>query len=350
MKKYLLSLITLVSLFANGQITLTHSDFQTGFGIGVVFQTLSTPMGSDYEVFIGEPSSNAQVWDMTSIPFEYVAISNSVEPSSAPFIGDFPSSNLVLYERYWFGPEDTLYTWNYKELQSDRLLLHGESDETSVSFTWDPPVIQSMIPTTLGTNWISDRDSTYYMPEVYVISESEMTVDAFGTLKISSGEFPCLRVRQDHLSISHTPAGVDTARTRSFGFYTKDMMELHVSAITEDQFDLTTIWTSGVKLSGRQGSVGIIPVELPTLAMFKGIYPNPASDIAEIHYNLKGNAMINISIADLSGREIVFVSDGLQAAGEHKIALDVSGIPSGIYFCQLQAYRKVETKKLVVCK
>ncbi|MFH1121464.1 MAG: T9SS type A sorting domain-containing protein [Bacteroidota bacterium] len=350
MKRYLLLLLTLVSAFANGQITLTHSDFQSGFGVGVVFQTLSTPLGSDYEVFVGEPSSNAQFWDMTSIPFEYVAISNSVEPSSAPFIGDFPSSNLVLYERYWFGPEDTLYTWNYKELQSDRLLLHGESDETSVSFTWDPPAIQSMIPMTLGTTWMSERDSTYYMPEVYVISESEMTVDAFGTLKISSGEFPCLRIRQDHLSISHTPVGIDTAQTRSFGFYTKEMLELHVATILEDQFDLTTIWTSGIKLSGRQGSVGLPALPPPLQPILTGLCPNPAHELVELHYFLNSNSMIGISVTDLSGKEILFNNPGRQTAGDHKAILNVSGIPPGIYFCRIKANDRVETRKLFICR
>lgn len=351
MKRNLLLLFVLASGIAYSQITLQHSDFQNAFSTGSVFLTYSTPIGGDqFEVFIGEPSSSPQIWDLTAIPMEYMAISRSIQPSTAPFIGDFPTSNLVLYEKYWFSPGDTLYTWNYKELQSDKLLLHGQSDEFSVYMSWDPPAVQAKIPMTLGTNWMGERDSTYIMPEVYMISESVATVDAFGTLKVTTGEFPCLRVRNDHLTISHTPMGFDTSMTRSFNLYTQGMMEVHFGTINEDQFDLTTIWTNGVKLSGRQGSVGVSPVAPPAQAKIQSIYPNPVSDKAEIHYTLKNNANVKIQVTDLSGREVALIFNDYQTSGDHNAFLDVTGMSSGIYFCRVQANGTVETKKLVVCK
>jgi hypothetical protein len=214
MKKHLLILLVLFSGGVKSQITLQHSDYQSAFSIGSVFLTYSTPIGGEqFEVFVGEPSTSPQIWDLTELPLEYLAISHSIQPSAAPFIGDFPSCNLVLYEKYWFGPGDTLYSWNYKELQSDKLLLHGQSDESSVYLMRDPPAVQAAFPMTLNTSWIGERDSTSYTPEIYTITESVMTIDAFGTLKINTGEFPCLRLRQDHLTIAHTPVGIDTART-----------------------------------------------------------------------------------------------------------------------------------------
>ncbi|NTW23211.1 MAG: T9SS type A sorting domain-containing protein [Lentimicrobium sp.] len=351
MKRNLLFLFVLISVMANSQVTLSHSDYQNAFSIGTIYLTYSTPIGGEqFEVFVGEPSTAAQTWDLTALPLEYLAISHSIEPSSAPFIGDFPTSNLVLYEKYWFAPGDTMYSWNYKELQSDRLLLHGQSDEFSVYMTWDPPAIQAKFPMTLGTTWLSERDSTYIMPEVYTISETEAKVDAFGTLIITSGEFPCLRLCQDHRTISHTPAGVDTSMTRSFNFYTQGMIEVHIGSIYEDQFDLTTIWTSGVKLSGRQGSVGISPVNPPLPSLLTGIYPNPLADKAEIHYTLKNNAKVKILVSDLSGREVAVLFNDYKTVGDHVATLDASGISPGIYLCAIQANGMVETNKLVICK
>lgn len=351
MKRNLLLLFVLVSGITYGQITLQYANYQSAFSVGTVYLTYSTPIGGEqFEVFVGEPSSSPQTWDLTALPMEYMAISLSIQPSTAPFIGDFPTSNLVLYEKYWFSPGDTLYTWNYKELQSDELLLHGQSDEFSVYMSWDPPAIQAEIPMTLGTTWMGERDSTYIMPEVYMISESVATVDAFGTLKVTTGEFPCLRVRQDHLTISHTPVGIDTSMTRSFNLYTQGMTEVHLGTISEDQFDLTTIWTGGVKLSGRQGSVGISPVEPSAQAMIAGIYPNPVSDEAEIHYTLKNNANVTIQVADLSGREMAVIFSEYQTVGDHIASLDVSGISSGIYLCRIQANGTVETREIVVCR
>ncbi|MHC1776106.1 MAG: T9SS type A sorting domain-containing protein [Lentimicrobium sp.] len=350
MKRNLLLLFVLVSGLAYSQITLQYSDYQSAFSPGTVYLTYSTPIGGgQFEVFVGESSSSPQIWDLTALPMEYMAISLSVQPSTAPFIGDFPTSNLVLYEKYWFSPGDTLYTWNYKELQSDKLLLHGQSDEFSVYMSWDPPAVQAKIPMTLGTTWMGERDSTYIMPEVYMISESVATVDAFGTLKVTTGEFPCLRVRQDHLTISHTPVGIDTSMTRSFNLYTQGMTEVHLGTITEDQFDLTTIWTGGVKLSGRQGSVGLPVINpLHTGASLTCIYPNPVSDIAEIKYTLKNTTAVKLIVIDLSGREIAVVFNGSQNAGDHKAFFSVSGIPAGVYFCSIQESGIIETIKMVV--
>ncbi len=351
MKRNLLLLLVLLSAFAKGQITITHSDFQSAFAVGVVYESYSTPWDrTDFEIFVGEPSASPQFWDMTGVPVEYTAVSYSVQPSTAPFIGDFPTSNLVLYEKYWFGPGDSLYTWNYKEMLNDRILLHGESDETSVAWTYDPPVVQSMMPMTLGTNWISQKDSTYYMPDLYTIGESEITIDAFGTLKISSGEFACLRMRVDQRTISHTPVGVDTLKTRSYNFYTREMIEVNVMSIYEEQFDLTTILTSGVKLSGRQGSLGIPPVRPPVVSLISSIYPNPAANAAEVEFSLKQSARVSIRLNDLSGREVAEICSGIRSAGEHKVVVDVSDIPEGIYFCRLEANGWVETRKLVICR
>ena len=132
MRKCLLLIFVFVSVMAFSQITLQYSDYQNAFSVGTVYLTYSTPIGGEqFEVFIGESSSSSQLWDLTDLPMEYMGISNSIEPSTAPFIGDFPTSNLVLYEKYWFSPGDTLYTWNYKELQTDELLLHGQIGRAS---------------------------------------------------------------------------------------------------------------------------------------------------------------------------------------------------------------------------
>jgi hypothetical protein len=352
MKKNLLLLFVLLSGLANSQITLQHSDFQSAFSIGTVYLSYSTPIGGDqFEVFVGEPSSSPQIWDLTALPMEYLGISQSIQPSAAPFIGDFPTSDLVLYEKYWLSPGDTLYTWNYKELNSDRLLLHGLSGEDALYLIYDPPAVQSKIPMTFGTTWIKEWDSAYYMPDVYVITESEMIVDAFGTLKVTTGEFPCLRVRQDQRTISHTPVGSDTAMTRSFNLYTQGMIEVNFGSINEDQFDLPTIWTSGVKLSGRPGSVGLPVINPPNSgALLTGIFPNPVSEIAEIKYTLKDYTRVNLMVIDLSGREVTEVFNGYQNAGDHKASINVSGIPAGIYFCRIRADRETETRKIVVCR
>lgn len=348
MKKLLTAILAMMCSVSNAQITITYQDFQAGFMQDAVFVTCSTPADrTGYEVFVGEASSTAQTWDITDLPMDYIALSRVTDPSSAPFSGDFPDCNFVLYEKYWFAEGDTLYTWNYKELQNDRLLLHGESDQYEVYWIWDPPAVQSVIPLEMGVNWISERDSTAYTPEVYVISQNESVVDAFGTLVIPGGEYPCIRVKQDNLSISHTPVGTDTSIIRSFNLYTKGMIEVHLGTILEDQFGLTTIWSNGVKVSGRQGTVGVKP-ELPSLnTLITGVFPNPAAQRVEISFNLIGNNNVRVRLLDLTGREIM---NHVTTAGEQKSVLDVSTVPVGVYALKLEASGRSDSRKLVICR
>lgn len=351
MRNRLLLLLFLASGFAYGQITLQYSDYQRAFSVGTTFVTYSTPLGSpDVEVFIGRASSTAQTWDLTSLTMEYVGNSVSIEPSAAPLINDFPGTNLVLYEKYLLGLADTIYTWNYKILTNDELLLLGDSDETSVIWSWDPPAVQAKIPLTLGTNWIQSRDSTYIMPEMYTISENVVTIDAFGTLKVASGEFPCLRMRHDNRTIVHSPVGTDTTGTRSFNFYTEGMIEVHVGSINQDQFDLETIWVNGVKISGRQGLVGIPQHDLHASVSVMSVYPNPVCERAEIQYYLTQNSNVRISLTDLSGRNISTVLNEYQSVGEHRAKIDATALPAGIYLFRLESEGEYITEKMVVCR
>ena len=106
MKKLLPALLAMMCNVSNAQISITYQDFQAAFLQDAVFVTCSTPPdGTGYEVYIGEASSVAQTWDITALPMDYMALSKVIEPSSAPFSGDFPNSNFVLYEKYWFGKE-----------------------------------------------------------------------------------------------------------------------------------------------------------------------------------------------------------------------------------------------------
>ena len=351
MRNRLLLLLFLSSGFAFGQITLQYADYQRAFSVGTTFVTYSTPIGGpDVEVFIGRASSTAQTWDLTALPMEYAGNSVSIEPSAAPLINDFPGTNIVLYEKYLLGLADTIYTWNYKILTNDELLLLGDSDETSVIWSWDPPAVQAKIPLTLGTNWIQSRDSTYIMPEMYTISENVVTIDAFGTLKVTSGEFPCLRMRHDNRTIVHSPAGTDTSGTRSFNFYTEGMIEVHVGTITQDQFDLETVWVSGVKISGRQGLVGLPSADLQGKARFLSVYPNPVCERAEIQYCLTQNSNVQIVLTDLAGRQISTILNEYQSVGEHRTKIDATALPAGIYLIRLESKGEYITEKVVVSR
>ncbi len=65
------------------------------------------------------------------------------------------------------------------------------------------------------------------------------------------------------------------------------------------------------------------------------IYPNPASTIATISFNLKASDNIILNIVDMKG-QVVFYNDlGYLMQGRNRIELDLSGLQNGMYMCRL---------------
>ena len=66
-------------------------------------------------------------------------------------------------------------------------------------------------------------------------------------------------------------------------------------------------------------------------------YSNPFNQQTTIKYALDKSTHVTLKIYNVSGQEIETLVEGNQAAGEYKIAWQVNGLPSGIYFYKLQA-------------
>ena len=55
-------------------------------------------------------------------------------------------------------------------------------------------------------------------------------------------------------------------------------------------------------------------------------------------------------VYDLLGRHVLTLVDAFQVAGAYTAAFDGSGLPSGVFFYQLQAGKKVQTRKMLLIK
>jgi hypothetical protein len=63
-----------------------------------------------------------------------------------------------------------------------------------------------------------------------------------------------------------------------------------------------------------------------------------------------GRSFVSLKILDVAGREIYRLENGEMDEGRHQAFLDATGLPEGIYFCQIIVNGLVETKKIVVTK
>lgn len=67
------------------------------------------------------------------------------------------------------------------------------------------------------------------------------------------------------------------------------------------------------------------------------VYPNPVNSAITVQYTLQKPSPVNISIYDLSGKNIYASDLGLLSSGNHSSQLEVSGFSAGIYFLKIEA-------------
>jgi hypothetical protein len=352
MKTKLLLIFLAITTIAFSQITLTHSDYANGLDPGSEYTSYATPVfGPTLTVFVGEPSGSAQTWDFTGYDFTQAGDGESIDPSTAPFYSMFPGCNVSLYEKvYDLGAAtDTLYSWSYHELTADQLLLHAMSDENEAWPIYDPPVVQAKLPFTYGTTWTEDWDSTFYMPEVWVISKTEVEVDAFGTLKLPQGDYPCVRFTQTNFMISHTPVGVDSVTIKNYAWYAKDLTQLHITSIQEEQFELSTIEINAISYSKAGGPAGVDEYGFSSNNfILEQNSPNPFNSRTIISYEIKEANDVVLTVYDFLGKEVETIVNERQPAGHYQVDFSAKGLTSGLYFYKLESGGESVMMKMMI--
>jgi hypothetical protein len=69
------------------------------------------------------------------------------------------------------------------------------------------------------------------------------------------------------------------------------------------------------------------------------VHHNPLTGKAVIAFTLQNTDRITLTLLDLSGRHVAAIADVTQSAGKREAALDVKGIPPGIYIVSMRTDR-----------
>lgn len=79
-------------------------------------------------------------------------------------------------------------------------------------------------------------------------------------------------------------------------------------------------------------------------------YPNPFNPATTIVYTLDAPAAVRLRVVDVLGREVARLVDGEAPAGRHAVRFDAAGLPSGFYFCELEAGGRRERRAMVLLR
>jgi hypothetical protein len=79
-------------------------------------------------------------------------------------------------------------------------------------------------------------------------------------------------------------------------------------------------------------------------------YPNPFNPTTTIEFSLPEKGDIHLILSDILGRVVQEMASGTYDAGSHKVTVNLSNLPSGVYFYTLKTNSFMNTKKLVLMK
>ncbi len=89
--------------------------------------------------------------------------------------------------------------------------------------------------------------------------------------------------------------------------------------------------------------------ELEEAANDVTLFPNPAQDVVQVTYKAKADGQGTVDVSDATSQSKISRTVELHA-GDNVVDLDVTSLPTGIYFLRFVADGKEVTKKLVVAK
>lgn len=102
--------------------------------------------------------------------------------------------------------------------------------------------------------------------------------------------------------------------------------------------------------SFHYSEVAEVSVEIPAEFDLSQNYPNPFNPATTIGFQLNSDGEASLKIYDINGSLIKIVSEGFFKAGFHKVVFDAKGLPSGMYFYQLQQGTNLSVRKMILLK
>ena len=98
--------------------------------------------------------------------------------------------------------------------------------------------------------------------------------------------------------------------------------------------------------------VGIQPItnNIPDKFILHQNYPNPFNPFTQIRFELPVKSFVKLNIYNALGREVHNLVNSELRAGVYQITFQSGALPSGVYFCRVEAGDYIETKKMILIK
>jgi plastocyanin len=176
----------------------------------------------------------------------------------------------------------------------------------------------------------------------FTFSPSEITIQPGDTIVFSLGNA--------HNAVEVSKATWDANESTSNGGFSLPFGGGNVSFS-----NVGTYYYVCVPHVSEHGMKGIIHVatlsgiSTKTMNVNAEVFPNPASKILNVNYNLKSPSEVKISLLGLTGEEVSVLSEGFQNSGEHNLSTDqILDLQPGLFLLKIEAGEAVLVKKIII--
>ena len=123
---------------------------------------------------------------------------------------------------------------------------------------------------------------------------------------------------------------------------------------SEDNFDCNGNCTVNLDECGICGGdnacLHLEDILIPDHFSISSIYPNPFNPMVSIEYGLPEGSNVELTLFNITGKQISTLHSDFQAPGYHQIYWDGSNHPTGLYFLQMKSESYNEIKKMILLK
>ncbi|NQV15826.1 T9SS type A sorting domain-containing protein [bacterium] len=126
-----------------------------------------------------------------------------------------------------------------------------------------------------------------------------------------------------------------------------DVQTVEPMTTSEDYMQRLFFWDYQFELPVATDDV---PAALPMAMSLNQNYPNPFNPGTQISFELPEAGYVELTVFDITGREMVSLHNGQLNAGKHSISFNGESYASGTYFYRLEANGQQAVKKMLLVK
>ncbi len=273
----------------------------------------------------------------------------ALTPNCSIFTATSPASDVAIVT-------PTASTIDYLVTSTSKLQHKGYYNSATQNAIYTDPIDQFQYPFTyLNTFTDPCAGLVTYTPTggpTVVATETSTvvtTADAWGTLILPGTPAPsytALRVHssqsfRDSANVFGTPV-VETYQLETYSWYTPGYHSplLTIATATGALYNYKVVSYSAKKLRTAVPNV-------PGIDNSLAIFPNPATNMLNVQFNVTNREHVRVSLTDMLGREAAVLADK-DAQGAQNLSFNTNGMAKGIYLLRLQSGTETVARKIEI--